>query len=294
MVTWPSITASTRPEVVQQRPEQLVGDRQLAAIAVERGLVGGEGRDHAHAAPVGLDDRVRDVLRGPPARPLGLPRLGDGARGGFVRHRPIVLVRRPDAVRHRRRRRGCHGTATRASTARTYDPRTPGQPGPGDQRRGAPRCRRPRPRRSQPEPSAATDPNLRTRSKARVGAVRLREHDLLVRGRVGAIGLWLTDDGRFGAATGQAVLSIAIIVSVGINALVSPVLGALSDRGGRRLPVPARVHGAVHRAQRGHRAQRAGRSASCCSSSRTSPTRPPSSTTTRRSSSSARRRRAAG
>jgi MFS transporter, UMF1 family len=52
----------------------------------------------------------------------------------------------------------------------------------------------------------------------------------------GAIGLWLTDDVRFGAATGQLVLGAAIIASVGLNALVSPVLGALSDRGGRRLP----------------------------------------------------------
>ena len=52
----------------------------------------------------------------------------------------------------------------------------------------------------------------------------------------GAIGLWLTDDARFGAATGQAILSIAVILSVGLNAIVSPVLGALSDRGGRRLP----------------------------------------------------------
>jgi UMF1 family MFS transporter len=52
----------------------------------------------------------------------------------------------------------------------------------------------------------------------------------------GAIGLWLTDDARFGAATGQLVLSIAVAVSVGLNAIVSPVLGALSDRGGRRLP----------------------------------------------------------
>ncbi|MEO5966568.1 MAG: MFS transporter [Candidatus Limnocylindrales bacterium] len=52
----------------------------------------------------------------------------------------------------------------------------------------------------------------------------------------GAIGLWLTDDTRYGDATGQAILSLAIIVSVGLNAIVSPVLGALSDRGGRRLP----------------------------------------------------------
>lgn len=52
----------------------------------------------------------------------------------------------------------------------------------------------------------------------------------------GAIGLWLTDDARFGPATGQLMLSIAIAVSVGLNAIVSPILGALSDRGGRRLP----------------------------------------------------------
>ncbi len=52
----------------------------------------------------------------------------------------------------------------------------------------------------------------------------------------GAIGLWLTNDSRFGPATGQLVLSVAIAISVGLNAIVSPVLGALSDRGGRRLP----------------------------------------------------------
>jgi UMF1 family MFS transporter len=52
----------------------------------------------------------------------------------------------------------------------------------------------------------------------------------------GAIGLWLTSDDRFGAATGQLVLSVAVSISVGLNAIVSPILGALSDRGGRRLP----------------------------------------------------------
>jgi MFS transporter, UMF1 family len=51
-----------------------------------------------------------------------------------------------------------------------------------------------------------------------------------------AIGLWLTDPARFGAGPGQLIQGIAIAVSVGINALVSPILGALSDRGGRRLP----------------------------------------------------------
>ena len=52
----------------------------------------------------------------------------------------------------------------------------------------------------------------------------------------GAIGLWLTDDARFGEKQGNVILSLAVVASVGLNALVSPVLGALSDRGGRRLP----------------------------------------------------------
>ncbi len=52
----------------------------------------------------------------------------------------------------------------------------------------------------------------------------------------GAIGLWLVADSRFGERDGNALLSIAIAVSVGLNAIVSPILGALSDRAGRRLP----------------------------------------------------------
>lgn len=52
----------------------------------------------------------------------------------------------------------------------------------------------------------------------------------------GAIGLWLTDTAQFGERDGNFVLSLSIAISVGLNALVSPVLGALSDRGGQRLP----------------------------------------------------------
>jgi MFS transporter, UMF1 family len=52
----------------------------------------------------------------------------------------------------------------------------------------------------------------------------------------GAIGLWLTEDARFGERNGNVLLSVAVIVSVGINAIVSPILGMLSDRAGRRLP----------------------------------------------------------
>jgi len=52
----------------------------------------------------------------------------------------------------------------------------------------------------------------------------------------GAIGLWLTDTTQFGEKDGNFLLSVGIVVSVGLNALVSPILGALSDRGGQRLP----------------------------------------------------------
>jgi MFS transporter, UMF1 family len=51
-----------------------------------------------------------------------------------------------------------------------------------------------------------------------------------------AMGLWTTSDLRLGAADGQFWFGVANAVSVGLNALVSPVLGAISDRGGRRLP----------------------------------------------------------
>ncbi|MBA3876886.1 MAG: hypothetical protein C0498_08105 [Anaerolinea sp.] len=52
----------------------------------------------------------------------------------------------------------------------------------------------------------------------------------------GAIGLWLTEAAQFGERDGNFLLSVGIVLSVGLNAIVSPVLGALSDRGGRRLP----------------------------------------------------------
>jgi len=49
-----------------------------------------------------------------------------------------------------------------------------------------------------------------------------------------AMGLWTVD--RLGPADGQFWFGVANAASVGLNALVSPVLGAISDRGGRRLP----------------------------------------------------------
>ena len=52
----------------------------------------------------------------------------------------------------------------------------------------------------------------------------------------GAIGLYLVKPEQFGERDGNVLLSIAIVISVGLNAIVSPVLGAISDRGGRRMP----------------------------------------------------------
>jgi UMF1 family MFS transporter len=52
-----------------------------------------------------------------------------------------------------------------------------------------------------------------------------------------AMGLWLVRPEQLGEANGQLAFSLAILISVGANAVVSPILGALSDRGGgRRLP----------------------------------------------------------
>lgn len=80
------------------------------------------------------------------------------------------------------------------------------------------------------------DPNLRPRVQAAWTLYDFANTIFSFAIVSGAIGLWLVDDRRFGPATGQLVLSLAISLSVGLNAIVSPVLGALSDRGGRRLP----------------------------------------------------------
>jgi UMF1 family MFS transporter len=52
----------------------------------------------------------------------------------------------------------------------------------------------------------------------------------------GAIGLWLVEPSQFGERNGNVLLSVAVLLSVGLNAIVSPILGAISDRAGRRLP----------------------------------------------------------
>ncbi len=49
-----------------------------------------------------------------------------------------------------------------------------------------------------------------------------------------AMGLWVVD--RLGPQNGPFWFGVAFAISVGLNALVSPVLGAVSDRVGRRLP----------------------------------------------------------
>ena len=74
-----------------------------------------------------------------------------------------------------------------------------------------------------------------------------------------AMGLWLVRPEQFGPATGQLVFSLAILVSVGVNAIVSPILGALSDRGGRRLPLLLLFTAAVRRPDVADRARRPAR-----------------------------------
>ena len=51
-----------------------------------------------------------------------------------------------------------------------------------------------------------------------------------------AIGLYLTSEGVLGESDGNLWLQISIALSVGINALISPAIGAISDRAGRRMP----------------------------------------------------------
>ena len=51
-----------------------------------------------------------------------------------------------------------------------------------------------------------------------------------------AIGLYLVREDVLGGSLGQLALFLAVSLSVGINALVSPAIGAISDRAGKRLP----------------------------------------------------------
>ena len=97
-----------------------------------------------------------------------------------------------------------------------------------------------------------------------------------------AIGLWLVQDTPFGECDGLLAFSVAVAVSVGINAIVSPILGALSDRaaaGGCRSCCSSRCCASSRRPS----SESAPLVGLACSSSRTSRTRPRSSTTTRRS-----------
>jgi hypothetical protein len=114
---------------------------------------------------------------------------------------------------------------------------------------------------------------------------RPRQYDLQLRQVSNAIGL---ADRCASSATDGALLSVRIVVSVSLNALVSPVLGALSDRGGQP-GFSWRSPSCVSALRRS--SPTSGRPAAwSSSSSRTSPTRPRSSTTTRRSRRSAGRR----
>ena len=94
-----------------------------------------------------------------------------------------------------------------------------------------------------------------------------------------AMSLWAI---RFlGEADGTFWFTAALSISVLINAAVSPILGAMSDRVGRRKPFLAVFTVALHRRHGGDRRSSTSGSVSSPSRSPTSPTRRRSSTTTR-------------
>ena len=161
------------------------------------------------ADPQRLDDRLDDLVRRPLAIDLGSERGEHLAwtrrlrRSCLVRHRHILPggARLSSAGDERRHARGPAVTAGSPPRPRRADA----------QRRG---------RSSRPRGPCTTS---RTRSSRSPSCP-------------GAIGLYLVNDDQFGERDGNVLLSIAIVVSVGINALVSPILGALSDRGAGRMP----------------------------------------------------------
>ena len=112
VVTCPSMMASIGGEPVEQRLEHLLGDADLLAVAIERRPVLGQGGDDPRPAPVRLDERIGDVARPAPARPLGPPGGGD-------------LECEPD----RRPWRGCY----RGAPGGLYDPGATGPARPAHQ-----------------------------------------------------------------------------------------------------------------------------------------------------------------
>ena len=80
----------------------------------------------------------------------------------------------------------------------------------------------------------APDPNLRRRAVGSWAVYDLANTIWSYAVFSRAIGIYLTD--KMGDQNGNALLTLAVALSVAINAAVSPWLGALSDRYGRRLP----------------------------------------------------------
>ena len=111
-----------------------------------------------------------------------------------------------------------------------------------------------------PADGTALDVNLRPVATLSLVAVRLRQHDLLVHGH-------LVRDGAVARAAGavrrrrpaSSCSASRSSSASGVNAIVSPILGALSDRGGRRLPLLLLFTAAVRRADVADRARRPAR-----------------------------------
>ena len=185
------------PEPVEDRLEHLLRDRHLLAIAIEGRLVERERRDNASAAPLGLDQRVRDVRRPAPTGALRAPRCGnldhafvDGHGGDATPARgPASMIRRIDIGHGARSLRPSWSDDDGAHRPR------------GDRRR---RARR--------------DPNHRPLAQGAWTLYDFANTMFSFAVVSGAIGLYLVNDRQFGERDGNVVLSLAIIVSVALNA----------------------------------------------------------------------------
>ena len=259
--------AAGRRQFLRDRPVVVV-DRVAVEIADRDRAVVDESQD-AEAGPERLDDRIADLVRTASAELLGPP-LGGRCAGVDCPHG--LLGRAHAEIVQRVRPRAAQRPADRASPHRgIYDRRRDGAEPPGDTA-------------TTPRRARGADPERPRDRPARLGALRLRQHDLQLRGRVAgdrAVAPRRRPVRRAGRQPGVQPRDRRERRAQR-DRLADP---RRIQRSGRRTApaVPAVLHAALHRPDGAHRLQ-PGRSSACsCSSSRTSPTRPRSSTTTRRS-----------
>ena len=197
-----------------------------SAIVDEHGLVLGRA-PRRPAAPAQSGSTIASSMScAAPRRALGPPRCRDVARG-LGRHGRMLAGGR----------RGAHLAAQRAAYhRRAWRRLAPVRPrsGPG----------RPRPPRSA---RRGLTPSGRARSPVAWALYDFANTIFSFAVVSDAIGPVAGRAGAVRRARRAAAPVVAIVVSVGINALVSPILGAISRPGGRRLPFLLFFTAAVHR-----------------------------------------------